>query len=868
MGLRTRCRWNALRAGAAAVVLVGSFASGGDGLMGSETPPVVFASRYMDADPNSVARGSAIERALSGRLLVRAADGSVRPLVDATLPDAPADLPVDVMHPDVSYDGQRVVFAGFSQAEDAWRIFEVGADGSGLRQITRSDRELDLARYGAAAERLRGYDDVDPAFLPDGRVVFVSTRYPGIAPDSRLRATNLYIVGDDGSDLHRITSERFGADTPTVDPTTGQIVYSRWWRTPAFSLQDEGREVASQTIDPGSPGYDDFAFPSLALNGEATPVLASVGEDEFPGLNSWFLATINPDGTGMSMHSGAGLDRRLTQAHRPHMLPGGEALALFIPRTPFLGLPRGDGLRVFYEGPSQPAELGGPQEFASNESRLEGDFGLVYAAVGSYGDGQILVSAASAADPTDYDIYVQDGPAGTPHLLHRGVGSAELSPVALSSRPVPPVIEDEVDHRHGDDAAQTLEDAVASGGTFRFLVENIFFNAPVDVDVANAPPVGQDLVIEFFMNPQRTSVSKPDEPILVHRQELGPDGKVDVRLPAGVPLFEVLRFRNDPNSFPIGRDGQIFHVGGLNFGQTGETGRCVGCHAGHSMLEVPEDPTWTNLAPSAESVVSSVLRLAEGDNEPALLDQDLIDFFDVFPEELLPRVDADQFELRGDRLVDRRTTPIESEWAAAEEGGNVELRWPVPIRAREAVVYAPRQVDGTFGPRSQAIGALTLVTSNNGVVQQEIAVNETIRPDGTHVALDPSLSFESLQVRIDGENVSGLFEGRNSVALAEIEVIARVATAAVPLLRGDSNCDQTVDLSDALSVLNLLFLGGETLCCEAAGDVNVTNTLDITDPLYLFNFLFMGGPTPASPFPSCGEAVEQELPCSETTCAE
>ena len=32
-----------------------------------------------------------------------------------------------------------------------------------------------------------------------------------------------------------------------------------------------------------------------------------------------------------------------------------------------------------------------------------------------------------------------------------------------------------------------------------------------------------------------------------------------------------------------------FHVGGMNFGQADTTARCVGCHTGHSMIEVPED---------------------------------------------------------------------------------------------------------------------------------------------------------------------------------------------------------------------------------------------------------------------------------------
>ena len=118
--------------------------------------------------------------------------GNERVLVENM--DEPPTLPTDFADPDISYDGQRVVFSAYSTGERAWRIFEVGVDGEGLQQVTHTDRELDRRPFGAAGRLFETYDDLDPCYLPDGRISFSSTRYPGVAPDLRGRTTNLSVV--------------------------------------------------------------------------------------------------------------------------------------------------------------------------------------------------------------------------------------------------------------------------------------------------------------------------------------------------------------------------------------------------------------------------------------------------------------------------------------------------------------------------------------------------------------------------------------------------------------------------------------------------------------------------------------------------
>ncbi|MCZ6792592.1 MAG: MG2 domain-containing protein [Planctomycetota bacterium] len=83
-------------------------------------------------------------------------------------------------------------------------------------------------------------------------------------------------------------------------------------------------------------------------------------------------------------------------------------------------------------------------------------------------------------------------------------------------------------------------------------------------------------------------------------------------------------------------------------------------------------------------------------------------------------------------------------------------------------------------------------------------------------------------------------------------------------VRGDGNVDGTVDLSDAVTTLNYLFVGegAATLRCRDAADANDDGTINITDPIYLLQFLFLGGPPPAAPHTAPGvDPTEDDLDC-------
>ena len=82
-------------------------------------------------------------------------------------------------------------------------------------------------------------------------------------------------------------------------------------------------------------------------------------------------------------------------------------------------------------------------------------------------------------------------------------------------------------------------------------------------------------------------------------------------------------------------------------------------------------------------------------------------------------------------------------------------------------------------------------------------------------------------------------------------------------LRGDSNLDQGIDLSDSVHTLSALFLGGVRFGCEDAADTNDTGQIDISDAIFGLVYLFLGGQTPPAPGPDLPglDPTEDALSC-------
>ncbi len=163
-----------------------------------------------------------------------------------TLLDDPGGVLRD---PDVSYDGTRVLFAWKrGDLTDDYHLYEIDPATRSVRQLT--------AGLGVA--------DYEGAYLPDGRIVFNSTRCIQFVDCWWTEVSNLYSCDAAGGDLRRLTYDQVHDNYPTVTDD-GRVLYTRW------EYMDRGQI------------YPQALF-SMAVDGTA--------QTEFYGNNSWFPTTL------------------------------------------------------------------------------------------------------------------------------------------------------------------------------------------------------------------------------------------------------------------------------------------------------------------------------------------------------------------------------------------------------------------------------------------------------------------------------------------------------------------------------------------------------------------------------------------------
>ena len=147
------------------------------------------------------------------------AEHKVRPVIDPTTPETLGEGVYS--HAELSWDATKLLFSFKGEKDGNTCIYEIGIDGKGLRQLT------DAGSYAAPCGRFVSQHDVAPAYLPDGRIVFTSTRLNGLVPCNNTGVDILHVMNADGSDLHAISVNNVNEFDPAILPD-GRILYGRW----------------------------------------------------------------------------------------------------------------------------------------------------------------------------------------------------------------------------------------------------------------------------------------------------------------------------------------------------------------------------------------------------------------------------------------------------------------------------------------------------------------------------------------------------------------------------------------------------------------------------------------------------------------
>src|ERR1017187_5353075 len=115
-----------------------------------------------------------------------------------------------VRDPQVHYDASKILFSYRKGGTEQYHLYEINPDGSGLRQLTDG-----------------AYDDIEPTYLPDGDIVFVSTRCKRWVNCWLTQVAILYRCDAHGQNIRPISSNNEQDNTPWPMPD-GRILCTRW----------------------------------------------------------------------------------------------------------------------------------------------------------------------------------------------------------------------------------------------------------------------------------------------------------------------------------------------------------------------------------------------------------------------------------------------------------------------------------------------------------------------------------------------------------------------------------------------------------------------------------------------------------------
>ena len=360
---------------------------------------------------------------------------------------------------DISFDAKRIVFDWKPDSRSGFHLWEIGVDGSGLTQLTfppkdeaqtvekfrlftnpnhwLRDPEMFPVKFGIYQ---RWSDDMHPAYLPDGGIVFISTRCRhGILCDGSdvLSTTVLFRLDRETGEIEKLTNSSVSEANP-VTAEDGRIVYTRW------EYVDKGGSCVKCLW---SMNQDGTGSAEVFGNDIAMPP-SIIHPRQIPGKPNLFVAT----GAPHCPNTGVGTILRIdTQKNiRTH-----EAMEILTPETEILG--EGDYRHPLTQDAALTQNAALTQLEAAQKIEKLHKRGPCFCDPYPLDETRLLMTAmldprAFFYRPDGYGIYLFNGPSDYA-LLYRSAGTSCWNAQPLCPRTVPPV---RVSPRDESLASQTL----------------------------------------------------------------------------------------------------------------------------------------------------------------------------------------------------------------------------------------------------------------------------------------------------------------------------------------------------------------------------------------------------------------------------
>ncbi len=368
----------------------------------------------------------------NGIYILNLRTGVERPVVTA------ADLPGGrgfIGKISLSFDARRVLFDFREHPGAGFRVWEVQLDGHGLRQISfpPEDEAEKAARWRPGWHT----DDIHPCYLPDGRIVFSSTRAEHTVlcgGSSHLTVPLLHRMNADGSEIEQLTRSPVSEFCPVV-LDDGRVMYHRW------EYVDKGARVAKTIWAMNPDGTRSQELYGLADDTTTVymypqPIpgqphrLVCVGTSHFP--QGGCLGAI------MVIDHGMDVRVRGPDPHHPDYIQGDS-------RFPVVNITP----EVFVERRTEPGWHFLTEKGAYVHDR-EGRSGHLFTHPFPVSEHEFLVSYKE--DPADhykevphaYALYLIDS-AGARRFIHADPELSCWHPTPVVARPVPPHLEPSLD---------------------------------------------------------------------------------------------------------------------------------------------------------------------------------------------------------------------------------------------------------------------------------------------------------------------------------------------------------------------------------------------------------------------------------------